>query len=102
MAQYGGCEIVSVLKGASRKSWYAGNTVHIQHENGFETKYGHGKNYNGEYPREVKTGEYLMYMGSTGLKSSGDHLHLEVWKDNMYKNPYDYFQKYIDLYPKIF
>ncbi len=74
-----------VFKG--RKGGY-GNTIIIDHGNGFRTLYGHMKGfrsgiYNG---KRVYAGHTIGYVGSTGL-STGPHLHLELQRRGQRINP---------------
>ena len=69
-----------------------GNLVIIDHGNGVTTYYGHcSKIYvtNGE---QVKAGEQIAAVGSTG-DSTGPHLHLEIRIDGSRINPQQYFFK---------
>lgn len=56
-----------------------GNMIEIRHPNGYVTRYGHmrgfAKGIRGG--SRVKMGDYIGYVGSTGL-STGPHLHFEV------------------------
>ncbi|MEQ9797179.1 peptidoglycan DD-metalloendopeptidase family protein [Parvibaculum sp.] len=63
-----------------------GRIIEIDHGNGFRTRYGHlGK-------MTVKTGQKIAFrevigkVGSSG-RSSGPHLHYEVWFDGVVRNP---------------
>lgn len=54
-----------------------GNCVIINHGNGISTLYGHGQTILTEVGKEVKKGDLIMEVGSTG-NSTGPHLHFEV------------------------
>lgn len=57
-----------------------GNTIEIQHKNGYKTLYAHLNGYstNIKSGKNVKQGELIAYVGNTGL-SSGPHLHFGVY-----------------------
>jgi murein DD-endopeptidase MepM/ murein hydrolase activator NlpD len=61
---------------AGAKNGY-GNVVIIDHGNGLSTVYGHLSRVETEVGREVRRGEQLGRVGSTG-RSTGPHLHYEV------------------------
>lgn len=66
-----------------------GNYIVIDHENGYQTAYGHCASLNvGEGDRVAK-GEVIAKMGNTG-RSTGTHLHFEVRKNGEYVNPLKY------------
>ncbi len=54
-----------------------GNCVMIYHGDGITTVYGHGQEILTEKGKEVKQGDLIMSVGSTG-NSTGPHLHFEV------------------------
>lgn len=54
-----------------------GNLVILDHGNGFETVYGHAEDILVSAGEEVKKGQLIAGMGSTGV-STGDHLHFEI------------------------
>lgn len=54
-----------------------GNCVIISHGNGISTLYGHGQKILTEVGKEVKKGDLIMEVGSTG-NSTGPHVHFEV------------------------
>jgi murein DD-endopeptidase MepM/ murein hydrolase activator NlpD len=59
-----------------------GNYVRIKHANGYETAYAHLNGFakGVKSGRKVKQGEVIGYVGTTG-RSTGPHLHYEVWVD---------------------
>jgi murein DD-endopeptidase MepM/ murein hydrolase activator NlpD len=63
-----------------------GNCVRVQHENGFETLYGHLSRITVKVGQSVSVGEKVGEVGSTG-HSTGTHLHYEVRKDGKPVNP---------------
>lgn len=54
-----------------------GNTIIIDHGNGYSTLYGHQSSYEVTQGQYVETGQHIGNVGSTGL-STGPHLHFEV------------------------
>lgn len=76
-----------------------GNHVVINHGYGYETLYGHMYRISVRNGRQVKRGEILGYVGSTG-KSTGPHVHYEVHKNGRPIDPVYFF--YNDLTPEQF
>lgn len=69
-----------------RKGGY-GNCVVIRHAYGFATLYGHLAACYVLEGEEIKAGKVIGFVGSTG-KSTGNHLHYEVRKNNKPVRPY--------------
>lgn len=65
-----------------RAGWWAGygKVVVIDHGNGIETRYGHMSRFHVQAGDEVRQGQAIGGMGSTG-RSTGTHLHFEVRLD---------------------
>ena len=87
-----GTEIKSVADGkvifAERNGAY-GNLVKIDHGNGVETWYAHCSKIIVKVGDEVKSGDNIAEVGSTG-NSTGPHLHLEIRIDGIAVNPQQY------------
>ncbi|WP_138753996.1 M23 family metallopeptidase [Paenibacillus sinopodophylli] len=66
-----------------------GNTIIIDHKNGYTTVYGHLSSYKTKVGAVVEQGDLIGIMGSTG-NSTGVHLHFEVHKDGVLQNPLKY------------
>ncbi|MBL4932394.1 murein hydrolase activator EnvC family protein [Clostridium paridis] len=66
-----------------------GNMVVINHGNSQQTMYGHTRNYIVSVGQQVKQGQVIAYVGSTGL-SSGPHLHFEIRINGVPVNPANY------------
>ncbi len=89
-----GSDVVSVAGGvvsfAGKKPGY-GNTVEIDHGNGYLTRYAHNDRNVVEVGDAVRAGTLIAKMGSTG-RSTGVHVHFEVWLDGRLVNPVDYIR----------
>jgi murein DD-endopeptidase MepM/ murein hydrolase activator NlpD len=73
---------------AGLKAGY-GNTIIIDHQNGFETLYGHLSKIEVREGQAVQKGDKIGVMGSTG-HSTGVHLHFEVMRGGQQENPIKY------------
>lgn len=76
-----------------------GNHVIINHGYGYETLYGHMVRVKARVGQQVKRGEVIGWVGSTG-KSTGPHCHYEVHKNGNKIDPVYFF--YNDLTPEQF
>jgi len=74
-----------------------GNHVVINHGYGYETLYGHMVKVKARVGQQIKRGEVIGYVGSTG-KSTGPHCHYEVHKNGQKIDPVYFF--YNDLSPE--
>jgi len=63
-----------------------GNTVEVDHGDGFKTRYAHLSAFAVHVGQHVALGQRLASSGSTG-RSTGPHLHYEVWSDGRVQNP---------------
>ncbi|OUM93691.1 MAG: hypothetical protein A9Z00_05560 [Thermobacillus sp. ZCTH02-B1] len=77
-----------VVTFAGRKNGL-GNAIIINHQNGYQTVYGHLSKINVKKGQVVEKGEKIGVMGSTG-NSTGTHLHFEIHKNGTPKNPLNY------------
>jgi len=73
------------------RGWWGsgGNTIMINHQDGYISRYLHMESFavsNGEW---VAAGQIIGYCGTSG-GSNGPHLHFEIQKDGVYVNPADY------------
>lgn len=78
-----GTPIYAAHDGIVRKSEYHdswGNHTVIEHKDGYVTLYAHQAKLLTKVGEEVKQGQLIGYVGSTG-NSTGPHLHLEVCQD---------------------
>ncbi|NBI29209.1 M23 family metallopeptidase [Chengkuizengella marina] len=66
-----------------------GNAIVIDHNNGYRTLYGHLSSIHVSVGMNVERGEQIGVMGSTG-NSTGPHLHFEIIKNGVQKNPLIY------------
>ena len=74
-----------------------GNHVVVNHGYSYKTLYGHMSRLKAKRGQKVKRGEVIGYVGSTG-KSTGPHLHYEVFKGKKRLDPIYFF--YNDLTPE--
>jgi len=84
-----GDPVVATADGVVKKTGWQGSygkTIVLQHEEGFETIYGHLSKISVEEGQKVKVGEVIGKAGNTG-RSTGTHLHYEVVKDGQRVNP---------------
>lgn len=73
------------------RGWWGtgGNTIMINHQDGYISRYLHMESFavaNGEW---VAAGQVIGYCGSSG-GSTGPHLHFEIQKNGVYVNPAEY------------
>ena len=87
-----GTDIKAVASGTVTCAKYSGsygNLVKIDHGNGVETWYGHTSKMYVKVGQEVKVGDVIAAVGSTG-NSTGPHLHLEIRINGTHVNPQKY------------
>lgn len=69
-----------------------GNTVIIRHDASYVTMYGHNQLVLVTQGEEVRKGQTIAFVGSSG-RSSAPHLHLEIWKDGVPVDPREYLSE---------
>lgn len=74
-----------VVTFSGRRGAY-GNMVEISHGNGYKTRYAHAHELKVRKGDLVKKGEQIATVGTTG-RSTGPHLHLEVYRNGRAINP---------------
>lgn len=67
-----------------------GNCVIIDHQNSISTLYGHMSSIACSEGQQIKKGEVIGFVGSTG-NSTGPHLHLTAMKDGVAFDPFELF-----------
>ena len=77
-----------VVRIASWQGGY-GRLVVVDHGHGYRTFYGHNSQLLVKVGDVVKRGQVISYMGTSG-RSTGYHLHYEVWKNGQVVNPMKY------------
>ena len=90
-----GTTIVAAADGEITYSgWMSGygNLIIIDHGNGIQTYYGHCSKLYAKVGDEVKAGNTIAAVGSTG-NSTGNHLHFEIRKNGTTLNPQKYLYK---------
>jgi murein DD-endopeptidase MepM/ murein hydrolase activator NlpD len=86
-----------VIQRADNMAQGYGNHVVIDHGYGYETLYGHMTKFIVRTGQQVKRGQLIGYVGSTGL-STAPHVHYEVHKNGQIVNPINFY--YNDLTPE--
>lgn len=86
----------TVLRADNMAQGY-GNHVVLDHGYGYETLYGHMSKLAVHVGQQVKRGQLIGYVGSTGL-STAPHVHYEVHKNGQVVNPINFY--YNDLTPE--
>jgi len=84
-----GTQVMAAASGLitwSRERFGYGNTVEINHGNGYVTRYAHNEKLLVEEGQIVQKGQPISLVGSTG-RSTGPHLHFEVLKDGHQVDP---------------
>ena len=78
----------------SHSGWTPENgfLVVLEHGHGFSTFYAHNRRNVVTIGQKVKAGDVIAYVGSTG-KSTGPHVHYEVWKDGKSVDPMQYIHR---------
>ncbi|KPK80800.1 MAG: peptidase M23 [Bacteroides sp. SM23_62_1] len=74
-----------------------GNHIIIDHGYGYKTLYAHLNGFNVKLGQQVKRGDVIGFVGSTGL-STAPHLHYEIHLNNKKVNPINYY--FNDLTPE--
>lgn len=74
-----------VVSFAGARSGY-GNTVEIDHGNGYVTRYAHNSRLVRQVGDLVRAGQEIAKAGSSG-RSTGAHVHFELWQDGVVVNP---------------
>lgn len=84
-----GSDVLSVAGGvviwASGKAGY-GNTVEIDHGNGYQTRYAHNEKITVKPGDQVIAGSVIALLGDSG-RASAPHVHFEVLKNGVQVNP---------------
>jgi murein DD-endopeptidase MepM/ murein hydrolase activator NlpD len=87
-----GSRVVATADGVVEMAGYYGDygkAVLIKHPSGYMTLYGHLSEISVKAGQEVKAGQVIGKVGSTG-RSTGPHLHYEVLYQGKLKNPMEY------------
>ena len=85
-----------VVRDVALRNSTQGQTVVIDHGNGYETSYGHLSKIHVRKGQSVRRGDIIALSGDTGL-SLAPHLHYEVRLDGMRVDPIHYF--FMELSP---
>lgn len=92
IATKNGTPIAAAASGTVTYSGYQGALgylIKISHGNGIETYYGHCSKLYAKEGQQVKQGDIIAAVGSTG-NSTGPHLHLEIRVNGIAYNPQNY------------
>lgn len=69
-----------------------GELIEITHDNGYITRYGHNSELLVKLGEIVKKGQVISRMGTTG-RSTGPHIHFEVYKNGRAVDPSSYIRR---------
>lgn len=69
-----------------------GQTVEIDHGNGYVTRYAHNSRLTRSVGQLVRAGQEIAKAGSTG-RSTGAHVHFEVWEHGRAVNPHQFLRR---------
>lgn len=72
-----------------------GKVVEIDHGNGYTTRYAHNRKILAHEGQHVRVGQVISKVGSTG-RSTGPHLHFEVWHHGRSVNPLAFVRNHRD------
>ncbi|MFW5820486.1 MAG: M23 family metallopeptidase [Bacteroidota bacterium] len=86
-----------VVKALEKTRRGKGNTIIIDHGNGYESHYSHLDGFNVRRGQKVKRGDRIGTVGNTGL-STAPHLHYEIRLNGEPVNPVNYF--FLELSPE--
>jgi murein DD-endopeptidase MepM/ murein hydrolase activator NlpD len=92
IANHAGTPIVATADGrvkAVGTYGHMGKMITIDHGHGFVTRYGHLSKAEVKRGDVVTRGQVIARMGNTG-RSTGPHLHYEVWRNGKAVNPHEY------------
>ncbi len=88
-------DIIAVASGVvtwSAERYGYGQMVEINHGNSYTTRYAHNKNNLVSIGEVVKKGQVIAKMGSSG-RSTGPHVHFEVYRNGKVVNPTRYINR---------
>jgi murein DD-endopeptidase MepM/ murein hydrolase activator NlpD len=69
-----------------------GNVIEVDHGNGYVTRYAHNSRLTRKVGELVRAGQEIAKAGSTG-RSTGAHVHFEVWENGRVVNPRNFLSQ---------
>ena len=88
-----------VVSYSGARSGY-GNVIEVDHGNGYVTRYAHNSRLTRKVGELVRAGQEVAKAGSTG-RSTGAHVHFEVWERGRVVNPRNFLSQQSPLQLKI-
>lgn len=67
-----------------------GYTIAVQHADGYLSVYKHNKRLLKQMGDRVQAREVLAVSGNTGERTTGPHVHFELWRNGLAQNPHSY------------